>query len=53
MQEVLRRWQGDTHLAAVRGPDAIALLPTEERPAWTKLWTEAAALINIDPLNLR
>jgi tetratricopeptide (TPR) repeat protein len=40
--KVVQRWLDDPDLAAVRGPDAIALLPADERPGWTQLWAEVA-----------
>ena len=38
----LRDWLEDHHLAAVRGPDALAKLPAAERQAWQKLWADVA-----------
>jgi hypothetical protein len=40
----LTRWLGDPNLAGVRGPDALARLPEEERRAWQQLWEEVEAL---------
>jgi tetratricopeptide (TPR) repeat protein len=42
----LRHWQRDSDLAGVRGPEAIAGLPADEREAWTTLWAEVAARAN-------
>jgi tetratricopeptide (TPR) repeat protein/tRNA A-37 threonylcarbamoyl transferase component Bud32 len=40
----LRHWQGDTDLASVREPAALANLPDAERSAWQKLWADVEAL---------
>jgi WD40 repeat protein/Tfp pilus assembly protein PilF/thiol-disulfide isomerase/thioredoxin len=40
----VQSWQKDADLAGVRGPEALALLPEAERPAWQKLWQDVAAL---------
>jgi tetratricopeptide (TPR) repeat protein len=45
VNQVLRHWQQDPDLAAVRGPDALAKLPAAERDAWKKLWAEVDALL--------
>jgi serine/threonine-protein kinase len=37
-------WFEDMDLAPVRGPEAIARLPADERAAWNKLWAEVRAL---------
>jgi hypothetical protein len=42
---VLRHWQADPDLAAVRGPEALGKLPEAERPAWKKLWDDAADVL--------
>jgi hypothetical protein len=44
-QKTLGRWQTDAALAGIRDPEALALLPDEERDACRKLWTEVAAAI--------
>jgi tetratricopeptide (TPR) repeat protein len=41
-----RHWQRDSDLAGVRGSEAIAKLPADEREVWTQLWGEVAALLN-------
>jgi serine/threonine-protein kinase len=40
----MQRWRTDPHLAGVRGVEAIARLPAEEREGWARLWAEAEAL---------
>ncbi|MFL5245900.1 MAG: tetratricopeptide repeat protein [Gemmataceae bacterium] len=40
----LTHWQQDPDFAGVRGQDALAKLPEDERLAWEKLWEEVAAL---------
>jgi serine/threonine-protein kinase len=37
-------WLADAQLACVRSAEAIARLPAEERPGWTKLWAEVEVL---------
>jgi serine/threonine-protein kinase len=44
MQHVVRHWQTDAALAAVRDPGTLTLLPEAERRAWQKLWADVAAL---------
>jgi serine/threonine-protein kinase len=44
VQQKMQRWLADPHLAGVRGAEALAGLPAEERPGWAKLWAEAEAL---------
>jgi tetratricopeptide (TPR) repeat protein len=41
----LRRWQADSDLAAVRGPDALRKLPEDERADWQRLWAEVQAVL--------
>jgi serine/threonine-protein kinase len=41
----LRHWQGDSDLAGVRDPAALAKLPEAERQAWQELWGEVVALL--------
>jgi hypothetical protein len=43
----MRHWQQDSDLAAVRGEQALAALPQEERLAWARLWREVAALLEL------
>jgi hypothetical protein len=40
----LQHWLWDTYFAGVRGPDALARLPEDERRAWQQLWEEVEAL---------
>ncbi len=40
MLNVLRRWQDDPDLAAVRDAAALDKLPPDERDDWKKLWAE-------------
>jgi Flp pilus assembly protein TadD len=44
-QRTLRHWQQDRDLAGVRGKEALAALPAEERAEWDKLWAEVAGLL--------
>src|SRR5262249_47538772 len=44
-QRPLRHWQQDPDLAGVRGKEALAALPAEERAEWEKLWAEVADLL--------
>jgi tetratricopeptide (TPR) repeat protein len=41
----LAHWQQDPDLAGVRGREALAALPAEERAQWEKLWAEVADLL--------
>jgi serine/threonine-protein kinase len=41
---ILRHWREDPDLASVRDPEALALLPAEERSAWKALWADVAGL---------
>jgi tetratricopeptide (TPR) repeat protein len=41
----LRHWQQDSDFAGVRGDDALAKLPADERAAWQKLWADVADLL--------
>jgi tetratricopeptide (TPR) repeat protein len=38
----LQHWLADGDFQGVRGADALAVLPEEERPAWHKLWAAVA-----------
>jgi hypothetical protein len=40
----MKRWLADLSLAGVRGTEALAGLPAEERQGWAKFWTEVEAL---------
>jgi tetratricopeptide (TPR) repeat protein len=42
---MLRHWQLDPDLAGVHGAEALARLPEAERPAWKKLWDDAAEVL--------
>ncbi len=44
VQRKLQQWQSDPELGGVRIPEALARLPAEERPLWTKLWAEVEVL---------
>jgi hypothetical protein len=35
----------DSDFAGVRGEEALAKLPEEERPAWRKLWADVAEML--------
>ncbi len=39
-----KHWFADDDLASVRGPEALAQLPPDERDAWNSLWAEVGAL---------
>jgi hypothetical protein len=41
----LRQWLGNFHFARVRGPEALARLPEDERQAWQVLWADVAATL--------
>jgi tetratricopeptide (TPR) repeat protein len=40
----MQHWLLDNDFAGVRGPDALAKLPEDEREGWQKLWEEVEAL---------
>jgi hypothetical protein len=40
----MQHWFNDEDLASVRGPEAIAQLPPDERNDWNRLWAEVRAL---------
>ncbi len=44
VEQILEFWKVGQVLAGVRGPEALAKLPDEERKAWRALWTEVDAL---------
>jgi serine/threonine-protein kinase len=44
VRQQMQRWRADAQLDGVRGAEAIARLPDEEREGWAKLWAEAEAL---------
>jgi serine/threonine-protein kinase len=41
----LRDWQADSDLAAVRGPDALTMLPEDERAGWQRLWADVQTVL--------
>jgi tetratricopeptide (TPR) repeat protein len=41
----LREWQADACLGGVRGQDALARLPVQERERWESLWSNVDALL--------
>jgi hypothetical protein len=45
VQMRLREWQADASLGGVRGKDALARLPDEERKQWESLWSDVEALL--------
>jgi serine/threonine-protein kinase len=45
VRQRLQHWQGDTDLAGIRDAKELAKLPSDERQACEKLWTDVAALL--------
>jgi serine/threonine-protein kinase len=43
--KVLRHWQEDTDLISIRDHKQLPALPSQERDAWRKFWTDVAALL--------
>jgi len=41
----MQHWLQDSDFAGVRGDEALANLPEEERPAWRKLWSDVSELL--------
>lgn len=41
----LKHWQTDPDLTAIRDPEALAKLPTEERQACQQLWADVRTLL--------
>jgi serine/threonine protein kinase len=41
----MQHWLQDGDFAGVRGDNALAKLPEEERPAWRKLWADVAEML--------
>jgi tetratricopeptide (TPR) repeat protein len=41
----MQHWRSDGDLAGVRGKDALARIPVEERKEWQRLWAQVDALI--------
>jgi hypothetical protein len=44
VRQTLQHWQQDPDFAGVRGEEALAKLPEEERKAWQQLWAEVETL---------
>jgi serine/threonine-protein kinase len=44
VEEVLRRWLAAPSFAGVRGAEALAGLPAEERQEWAKFWADVEAV---------
>jgi superkiller protein 3 len=44
IHQQMLRWRCDPNLAAVREPEALALLPENERTAWQSLWHDVGEL---------
>jgi tetratricopeptide (TPR) repeat protein len=44
-QATLREWQADSDFARFRDAAALVALPAEERSAWSRFWTDVAALL--------
>jgi serine/threonine-protein kinase len=44
VERQMQRWLAEAHLAGVRGAEALAKLPPDEREGWAKFWTEVEAL---------
>jgi tetratricopeptide (TPR) repeat protein len=42
---VMQHWLADTDFAGVRGPQALAKLPEDERPGWQQTWDDVAGLL--------
>lgn len=40
----MNQWLTHDHLAGVRAPDRLALLPKDEQAAWQQLWADVVAL---------
>jgi tetratricopeptide (TPR) repeat protein len=43
--KTLRHWLEDSDFNGVRGPDALARLPEDEREGWQKVWADVAATL--------
>jgi Flp pilus assembly protein TadD len=44
-RQMVRRWLSDVDLAGVRGREALARLPENERKQWERLWSDVDALL--------
>jgi Tfp pilus assembly protein PilF len=45
VRERMQHWLGDADFAAVRDPQALDMLPDDERRPWRQLWDNVAALL--------
>jgi hypothetical protein len=45
MIRALKHWLADPDFAGVRGPEALAKLPADERQMWQKLWADIADML--------
>jgi serine/threonine protein kinase/tetratricopeptide (TPR) repeat protein len=45
LTNVLKHWLADPDFAGVRGPEAFAKLPADERQAWQKLWKDISDML--------
>jgi serine/threonine-protein kinase len=45
LRRSLERWRTDADLAGVRGSEALAAFPPEEREAWVELWKQLDSLL--------
>jgi serine/threonine-protein kinase len=45
LRSTVGAWQADPQLDCVRGPDALAALPSDERQEWRRLWESVADLL--------
>jgi serine/threonine-protein kinase len=41
----MQHWLADSDFAGVRGPEALARLPEEERQGWQKLWSDVSGML--------
>jgi hypothetical protein len=46
LQKMLKHWQTDADLAAVREKEGLEMLPAAEQEAWHKLWVEVTVLLH-------
>ncbi len=46
--ELLRQWQSNSDLAAVRDEGSLKQCPPEEQKAWRALWDEVAAVLSAE-----
>jgi hypothetical protein len=45
LRQQMQHWLEDPDFNGVRGPDAIALLPEDERSDWQNLWNDVEELL--------